>query len=87
MKNISLKIILVLISIFIVCIYIFFRLFIGNNNLFPVIQGKNSIPLIDIFNGYDEVCIQEPYVLETNFENKLGQKLFFYKMAEDKTIF
>lgn len=40
MKNISLKIILVLISIFIVCIYIFFRLFIGNNNLFPVIQGK-----------------------------------------------
>ena len=87
MKNISLKIILVLISIFIVCIYIFFRLFIENNNLFPIIQGKNSIPLIDIFNGYDEVCIQEPYVLETDFENKLGQKLFFYNMAEDKTIF
>lgn len=87
MKKISFKVILVLIFILIVFICLFFRFFNGNNNLFPLIQGKNSIPLIEIFNGYDEVCIQEPYVLETDFENKLGQDLFFYKMVEDKTIF
>lgn len=87
MKNIFFKVILVLIFIIIVFICLFFRFFNGNNNLFPLIQGKSSIPLIDIFNGYDEVCIQEPYVLKTDFENKLGQDLFFYKMVEDKTIF
>ena len=70
MKNIFFKVILVLIFIIIVFICLFFRFFNGNNNLFPLIQGKSSIPLIEIFNGYDEVCIQEPYVLKTDVENK-----------------
>lgn len=56
-------------------------------NLFLLIKDKNNIPLDKIFHGYEKVCIQPPYTLKESFEKEIGQKVYFYKMSENKTIF